>query len=299
MIPLVDPSGRRHSKLRISLTDACNQSPSLLRPSEYRSICGRLVAMGIDSLRVTGGEPTVRPEFRAILAALADLPAIRKGVTSNGQSLERHLPFLRDTGWDRLNVSLDSLDPGTYHRITGGGDFRKVVRSIEKAVAMGFPVKVNMVAMRGINDGEIRDFAGWAAGTGVEVRFLELMRIGPQASSHGSRFLPADSILQTLAEDGPLVPLPAPHDSTARLYATARGARLGVIASESRPFCASCSRLRLSATGVLRCCLMSEDGISLREAAPEDFTIRVRQALATKPPLRPARLEQPMHAIGG
>ena len=313
MTRLVDPYGRVLRKLRVSLTDACNQrctycmpaAPSftpmhrLLRPSEYKAICSRLVAMGIEELRVTGGEPTVRPEFRHILAALGDAGASRLGVTSNGQLLGRHLEFLRDTGWIHLNISLDSLDPGAYERITGGGDHRAVMRAIGKAASIGLRVKVNVVVLRGINDGELPDFAKWSARTGIEVRFLELMRIGPGAATHPRRFMPAAEMMERLTRASELVPLSMPADSTARVFGTPEGARLGFIASESMPFCGTCSRLRLSATGVLRACLMREGGLTLRDEPPEEFPRIVAEVAAMKPALRPGTLAGAMHAVGG
>lgn len=310
---LVDPAGRTIRKLRVSLTDACNQActycmpdkprftsrGNLLRPSEYLSICRRLAAMGIEEIRVTGGEPTVRPEFRHILAALKDLPVLRKGVTSNGEMLGGHLEFLRDTGWTHLNISLDSLDPGVYERITGGGDFRKVMRTIEKAAGMGFPVKVNMVVLKGVNDAELVEFADWSATVGVEVRFLELMKIGPSAASHSRRFMPASAMIEALGKSIDLRPLPRPFDATAISYATGKGGRIGIIASESMPFCAGCSRLRLSATGFLRACLMSEAGADLRSADAEEYPRLVEDVMALKPTGRLDRLLEPMHAVGG
>lgn len=313
MTRLIDPHGRVLRKLRVSLTDACNQRcaycmPSapaftpvgrLLRPSEYKAICSRLVELGIEELRVTGGEPTVRPGFRDILAALAGAGARRLGLTSNGQLLERHLEFLRDTGWNRVNISLDSLDPGAYERITGGGDHRAVLGAIGKAAALGLRVKVNVVVLRGVNDGEIADFAAWSARTGIEVRFLELMRIGPGAAGHSRRFMPAAEMMERLARESDLSPVPMPPDSTARIFRTSGGARIGFIASESMPFCGSCSRLRLSATGVLRACLMQEGGLSLRGKPPEAFAGIVAEVAAMKPVLRPEALAGAMHAVGG
>lgn len=313
MSRLVDPMGRTLRKLRVSLTDACNQRciycmpsdpaftpPSrLLRPSEYATLCGSLVEMGIESIRITGGEPTVRPEFRHILAALQYLPLVRRGITSNGQLIGRHLEFLRDTGWTDLNISLDSLDPGTYERITGGGDFRAVEKVIGKAFRMGFPVKVNVVVLRGINDGELVEFAAWSAREGIEVRFLEFMPIGPAASTHARRFMPAAEMRQALSRSMDLIPIESPPDSTASRCVTSEGGRLGFIASESEPFCGNCSRLRLSATGILRACLMREGGLSLREVDPTEFRLRVREVMAQKPATRPTAIREPMHMIGG
>ncbi len=300
-------------KLRVSLTDACNFNcfycmPSqavftpkgqLLHPEEYRSLCGALVASGIEELRVTGGEPTVRPEFRDILKSLGDLSVMRKGITSNGQLLSKHLDFLMENEWLHLNISLDSLDPGRFDSITGGGDFRVVMKCIETAAAMGFQVKVNAVIMQGVNDDELTDFASWSSRTGIEVRFLEYMRIGPDLHRHSQRFISADEMLCRLERVLNLYSLPTKYDSTALLYKSECGAKLGFIASESKAFCGSCSRLRLSAMGVLRACVMSPGGISIRHAALADLPMIFERVMDMKPRLHPETNEQPMYSIGG
>ncbi len=311
---LVDPSGRVMRKLRVSLTDACQyrcfycmpenpaftRNADLLSAAEYRSICGELVARGIEELRVTGGEPTVRPEFREILSALAELPAKRLSLTSNGQLLERHLEFLRDIGCRHLNISLDSLDAGRFERMTGGGDFRKVTRCIARAAEMGFHLKINAVVFRGINDDELSDFARWSAENRIEVRFLEYMKIGPGYREHWeTRFLPAADMIARLEREFALLPAEVPADSTSFVFETPEGARLGFIASESRPFCGNCSRLRLSATGVLRSCLMSERGLSLRSLPPSEYPAVLSSVLSMKPGGRIDHVDQAMHEIGG
>jgi len=309
---LTDASGRVMRKLRVSLTDACQyrcfycmpehpvftENSKLLSVAEYHTICSALVEQGIEELRVTGGEPTVRPEFRAILSALAEVPAKRLSLTSNGQLLERHLEFLRDIGCTHLNISLDSLDAGRFERITGGGDFRKVMACIEKAAAMGFEMKVNAIVFRGVNDDELGDFARWSAASGVEVRFLEYMKIGDYAK-HWQRFIPADEMISKLEESTSLYPVAVPADSTSFVFTTTEGGRLGFIASESKPFCGSCSRLRLSATGTLRSCLMSEQGLSLRGLGPAEYPRVLESVLAMKPTGRLDHVSQSMHEIGG
>ncbi len=310
---LIDSHGRVMRKLRVSLTDACNYScfycmpekavftPKglLLEPEEYGSLCGKLVDAGIEEIRVTGGEPTVRPEFREILQAMEALPIKRKGITSNGQLLAKHLGFLKDQDWLHLNISLDSLDPGRFETITGGGDFRVVMGCIEKAASLGFKVKVNMVVMRGINEDELSDFTAWSARSGVEVRFLEYMRIGPELDRHAQRFMSADEMLSRIMLDNEVQSVAAEYDSTAILYNSACGARLGFIASESKAFCGTCSRLRLSATGVLRACVMSPGGISLRHASSSEFPGILEKVMAMKPILHPDHNPQPMYALGG
>jgi cyclic pyranopterin phosphate synthase len=309
---LTDLAGRVMRKLRVSLTDACQyrcfycmpENPvftansKLLSAAEYQAICSALVERGIEELRVTGGEPTVRPEFREILTALAAIPAKRLSLTSNGQLLERHLEFLSDIGCTHLNISLDSLDAGRFERITGGGDFRKVMASIEKASAMGFEVKVNAIVFRGVNDDELADFARWSAASRIEVRFLEYMKIGDYAVNW-KRFISADEMIAKLEETTTLYPVAVPADSTSFVFGTTEGGRLGFIASESKPFCGSCSRLRLSATGTLRSCLMSERGISLRGVETSAYPEILERVLAMKPTGRLDHVDQSMHAIGG
>ena len=309
---LTDPSGRVMRKLRVSLTDACQyrcfycmpekpvftENSKLLSVAEYRTICSALVERGIEELRVTGGEPTVRPEFRAILEALAGIPAKRLSVTSNGQLLGRHLEFLRGIGCTHLNISLDSLDAGRFERITGGGDFRAVMACIEKAAQMGFEVKVNAIVFRGVNDDELGDFARWSAASRIEVRFLEYMKIGNYADNW-RRFIPADEMIAKLEETTTLYPLAVAADSTSFVFGTTEGGRLGFIASESKPFCGSCSRLRLSATGTLRSCLMSERGLSLRHVDPAGYPDILEKVLGMKPTGRLDHVDQSMHAIGG
>ncbi len=313
MTKLVDSIGRTMRKLRVSLTDACNyrcfycmpQTPAftprkdLLRPAEYKSICSTLVDLGIEELRVTGGEPTVRPEFREIIMALSGIGAKRLSLTSNGQLLSSHLDFLWDHGWNHLNISLDSLDPGKFERITGGGDFRAVMECIESAVAMGFTLKINAVVFKGVNDDELTGFAHWSAKTGLETRFLEFMKIGPEYGTHWRRFMCADDMIAKLCETMDLYSVPVPEDSTAIVYTSDQGAKLGFIASESKPFCGNCSRLRLSATGKLRACLMSPQGLSIRYASPGAYPALLEQVMEMKPLGRLDHVEQPMHAVGG
>lgn len=310
---LADRHGRVMRKLRVSLTDACNYNcfycmPAkaaftpkglLLEAGEYRALCGALVEAGIEELRVTGGEPTVRPEFRDILTALAELPVRKKGMTTNGHLLGRHLEFLRGTGWTHLNVSLDSLDPGRFSAITGGGDFRVVMDNILRAASMGFTVKVNAVIMRGVNEDELADFAVWSAGSGIEVRFLEYMRIGPDLSRHAQRLIGCDEMEAGLAREFGLSPVATSPDSTSRVFTTAGGARLGFIASETRAFCADCSRLRLSATGFLRACVMGQEGISIRNV-PASGLRGIFDRVVDMKPLRHAETNPvPMYALGG
>lgn len=310
---LIDPHGRGIRKLRVQLTDACNfrcfycmplGTPfkpvnSLLSPAEIGDICAALHALGIEEIRVTGGEPTIRQGFDEIMGRLAVIPWRKFGLTTNGHLLQSKLPMLRDLGCRNINISLDSLDEERFRAITGSGHFRTVVDSILAAKAMDFEVKVNAIVFRGLNDGELPDFADFSARHGIEVRFLELMRVGPSADRHAERFVPAAEMMEALSLREELIPVSLPEDSTSFVFRTDRGARLGFIASESKPFCGACSRLRLSAMGKLRSCLFADTGVELRGRDPLEFPELVREVMGMKPTGRLPHILQPMNQIGG
>ena len=309
----IDPHGRILRKLRISLTEACNfrcvycMDPSVVNPveadllpaSEIRRIAGILVDGGIEAIRLTGGEPTLRRDFAAIVEALADL-RIEKGITTNGQLLSFHAARLAQAGFLSANVSLDSLDPDNFRRIARGGDLRKVLAGIEACREAGILVKVNCVVQRGWNDHEIEAFHDYSVVTGIEVRFLELMRIGPARADHARTHLPSSEIRRRLEDHaGALVPADSRLDSTVRRWMTPAGAVLGIMESESLPFCGSCSRLRLSSRGDLHPCLFREEGVSLVGASPEQIEDRIRSIAHLKPVDRITETSRPMNRIGG
>jgi cyclic pyranopterin phosphate synthase len=310
---LQDTHGRVMRKLRVQLTDACNfrcfycmpegtrfhPAADLLSPGEIATVSRILNGLGIEEVRVTGGEPTVRPDFDLIMSLLGEIPWTKFGLTSNGLLLKPKLPMLKAVGCRHLNISLDSLDPERFRAITGSSRFEDVRAAILGAREMGFDVKVNAIVFRGLNDAELPAFMRFSAEHGIEVRFLELMKVGPADARHGELFFPADDMLARLRECEDLIPVDVPHDSTAFTYRTASGARLGFIASESKPFCGACSRLRLSATGRLRACLFSEAGLDLRGKDAFDYPEILTRVLKLKPEGRLPRILQPMNQIGG
>ena len=310
---LHDQQGRHIHKLRVQLTDACNfrcfycmpegakfqQANDLLSPESIGDICSMLANLGVDEVRVTGGEPTVRAEFDDIMLRLSRIPWRKFGLTSNGYLLADKLPLLRDLGCKHVNISLDSLDEIKFNAITRRPYFRKVLASIIKAVSMGFSVKVNAVIARGYNDLELPAFLNFAEDQGVEVRFLELMKVGVSISDHGDRFIPAQEMIDRLSAHATLRPDESAVDSTSFAFRTTRGARIGFIASESKPFCGSCSRLRLTAVGKLRACLFSEAGVDLRGRDPLDYPEILREVMDLKPTGRLVQILQPMNQIGG
>jgi cyclic pyranopterin phosphate synthase len=310
---LIDPHGRHIHKLRVQLTDACNYrcfycmpenvrfsaAKDLLTAKEISDIVSALVHHGIDEVRLTGGEPTLRRDFEDIVRGLSDLPLEKFGLTSNGYTLEAKLPFLQTTNCRNLNISLDSLNPEKFFEITKRDSFDSVLSAIQKAAAMGFQVKVNTVLFRGINDHEVMDFVRFSASHQVEVRFLEYMKIGPSQNQFEQYFISKQEITDHIGKHDPLELLSSPVDSTAVRYRTASGARLGFIASESESFCASCSRLRLTAKGKLRSCLMSEDGLDLRHQPVTEYPSILQKVMTMKPFERIESIDEPMHQIGG
>jgi GTP 3',8-cyclase len=309
----VDGWGRTIRKLRVSLLDACNfrcfycmpEQPqflpyaALLTARQIVDVCGELSRLGITELRMTGGEPTVRRDFDDIVRGLSGLPLSKLGLTTNGLLLDRKLDVLAETACRSINISLDSLRPDRFAAITRTEHFHAVARNILLARDRGFRVKVNVVVCRGTNEDELLEFADFSAVHGIPVRFLELMKIGPRHRDFERLFVPADEMIAVLRARHTLAAVPVEEDSTAFIYRTDHGAEIGFIASESKPFCGACSRLRLSATGHLRACLMSERGLDVRGLSPEQLRRALHAVMAMKPAGRIDHVEQPMYQIGG
>ena len=310
---LVDSHGRRIRKLRVSLLDACNfrcfycmpmdaefmPSSRWLSSQQIESVCRTLIPYGIEEIRITGGEPTMRREFRDIVSRLSQLSVRKLGLTSNGWLLGKHLEFLKDTNCQNINISLDSIREERFNRITRTQAFDVVYRNIVQAREMEFSLKINVVLMRGVNDDEILDFVKFSRDTGIEVRFLEVMRIGQACGSQTDLFMAANDCLQIIKEQYDLEKQTMEGDSTSFNYVTKCGAKIGFIASESQPFCGGCSRWRLSADGFLRACLMSEKGVDIKNVPYEDYPQFFGEMLALKPTGRIKEVDQDMNQIGG
>ncbi len=310
---LADAHGRQIHKLRVQLTDACNfrcfycmpltpeflPSSALLSSGELLEICSALADFGIDEIRISGGEPTLRKDFESIVEGLSRLPLRKIGLTTNGFLLVEKLEFLKQTRCQHINISLDSLRAGRFHEITKTKYFQKVYEAVLQTKAQGFKVKVNTVVMRGVNDDEIMDFVKFSADHAIEVRFLELMKIGCSHQNHSLNFMPAREIIKKIEESETLLPQSVNRDSTSFNFTTPAGAKVGFIASESQAFCSFCSRLRLTATGKLRACIMSEAGVNLRGVPREEYRGILKTVLKMKPLSRIDHIEQPMYQIGG
>jgi cyclic pyranopterin phosphate synthase len=315
------------SKLRVSLTDRCNlrcdycmppQGVPLVPHSEilrYEEIAkaARLIARsaGLGQVRLTGGEPLIRPHVPRLVEMLKATGAGEVTLTTNGHLLAREAAALRSAGLDRVNISLDTLRPEVYAAITRGGEISAALAGIEAALAAGFaPVKINAIVLRDANLDELPDMVLFAADRGLEIRFLEAMRIGQLAAGHEDRFVPLREMLSVLERRFEVELGPHPPGGTSRPAAlkdrrTGREHSIGFIASESAPFCSSCARLRLTAEGMLLPCLLSCEGEDLRgflrsgSASPGEFEALLARVQARKPALRARENLQYMSKIGG
>ena len=278
--PLVDSYGRVHTDLRISVTDRCNfrctycmpeegmqwlPREELLTFEELERIARLLVEQhGIRSIRLTGGEPTVRAHLPVLVAKLAALP-VDLALTTNGATLESVAPGLAAAGLRRVNVSLDTLDSDRFVALTRRDQLADVLRGIDAAVDAGLdPVKVNVVVVRGVNDDEIVELARYGRDRGVTVRFIEWMPLDGGDTWTGDQVVSQAEIVEQIHAVFPVEPVARGSEPAERFrYVDGRG-EVGVIASVTRPFCEQCDRIRLTADGQLRNCLFSLEDHDLR-----------------------------------
>ncbi|MGE7437238.1 GTP 3',8-cyclase MoaA [Kitasatospora sp. NPDC001175] len=328
---LLDTFGRQAVDLRVSLTDRCNlrctycmpeqglqwlAKPELLTDEEIvRLVTLAVRDLGVREVRFTGGEPLLRPGLVDIVAACARLePRPELSLTTNGIGLARTAAALRAAGLDRVNVSLDTLDAETFRILTRRHRHQDVLDGLAAAEAAGLtPVKVNAVLMRGSNDHEAADLLAWCLERGYELRFIEQMPLDAQHGWDRSRMVTAEEILDRLRARFPLTPEPSDGRGAApaeRWLVDGGPARVGVIASVTRPFCRACDRTRLTADGQVRNCLFATGETDLRGAlrsgaSDAELGELWRRAMWGKKAgagidnpdfLQPAR---PMSAIGG
>ena len=310
---LIDSYGRRMRKLRVSLTEVCNfrcfycmPEDTVFAPhknnishAEIVRICKVLLGFGLEQVRLTGGEPFLRKDALDIIESLSQLNLQKLGVTTNGFRLLENLDRLRGTQCLNLNVSLDSLDAVRFKQITKKDLFDRVLKGIFQAKEMGFNIKINVVLMRGVNDIELRDFYRFSKTYGINVRFLELMKIGQGNEFNSRYFLSAREAMAQLEGVANFSIKSVEADSTSVEYVSSDGAMVGFIASETEPFCSSCSRLRLSNEGYLRACLMSEEGVSIRGLQEVEMHEAAVKVMRLKPNHRIENLTQNMYEIGG
>jgi GTP 3',8-cyclase len=297
---LVDKFGRQITDLRVSVTDRCNfrcvycrsanpenhvAHDELLEWEEYERLVALLVRLGIRKVRVTGGEPLVRPGVENFIARLKAVGVSDLSMTTNGHLLAERCDALIGAGLDRINISLDSLDRQKFERITRTKTFDQVMAGIDAAQNSSLrPVKVNAVLIRGFNDDEVEAFAEFARERDLIMRFIEFMPLDADRSWTRSMVVPAAEVHARIAARWPLLQVVHERSETARKYRFVEGrGEIGLIAPVTQPFCGFCSRIRLTADGKMRTCLFSRDdhdlksllrgGATDREIADEIFAI--------------------------
>ena len=320
---IVDAQGRRFRNLRVSLTAACNYActycvpngrrlqaavAELSAPQLLRAVALLMETAGIDKLRITGGEPLLSPKFDAFLPAVMRLPLKDVSVTTNGQLLPGKAELIRAAGLKRINVSLDTLNPLAFRALARGGDLATVLRGIELMLQAGLKVKVNMVPLRSANADQILPLLDYCLQRGIELRFIELMNMGHlrRGATYSREFFGMEEILALIATRHEFARTDAPFDSTSVRYEIPGQGAFGVIANESEPFCASCTRLRLSSNGHLYGCLSNSKSHAIADllALPDDqarpaLRARLTRALADKQPVQFTGGATVMKFIGG
>ena len=305
--PLHDGLGRRFEYLRLSLTDVCNFRCTYCLPHGYRKPAGKppeldpdeivravsaFARLGLWKIRLTGGEPTVRPEFTEIARRVAAVPGVRRvAMTTNGYRLAAHAAEWRAAGISAINVSVDSLDPARFAAITGHDRLGEVLAGIAAARAAGFdPIKLNAVLMRGVNDDELAVMIAFVREHDLSLRFIEVMRTNDNPAFFAERHLAGQTVIAALAAAGWTRLARAPGAGPAVEYGhpDARG-RIGIIAPYAQDFCATCNRLRLSSDGRFHLCLFGDGGIDLRPLLQRDdqqdeLVARIVALTATKAP---------------
>jgi cyclic pyranopterin phosphate synthase len=318
-----ETSKRVINYLRVSVTDLCNYRCTYCMPPEgvrrlphseilsFEEICevvSAAIPLGINRVRLTGGEPLVRRGVPELVRMLTHLPGIEEVyLTTNGSLLHKYAHVLRANGLSRINVSLDSLKADRFHDITRGGNLEEVWNGIETAVSAGFePVKLNVVVIKGVNDDEIEEFAALSMERPFEVRFIEYMPFGPEDSLENYECVTADEMKKRIREIGNLKRLPGVSQSgPAERYKLerARGV-IGFIPAMSHSFCSTCNRIRLTADGRLLSCLFSGRSVEVKSflrsgAEAERISDALRLAIDSKPSIRAERCESFMGSIGG
>lgn len=328
--PLIDRFGRIHDNLRISVTDRCNircfycmpetgtqfmPRVEILSFEEIERFVRAALPLGVRKLRITGGEPLVRKDLHRLIAMLAAIPGIQDmALTTNAVLLAEQAQALYDAGLRRLNIHIDTLDRERFRQITRRDDLPRVLRGIETAQRVGFgPIKINVVAVKGLIEPDVVPMARFGRENGFEIRYIEFMPLDAQGLWGQDRVLTMDTMLGMLTRQiGPLEPIPGADPRAPALEYRFRDGigQVGFIASVSKPFCLNCNRLRLTSDGKLRYCLFAIEETDvkelLRSGAPvEEMQATIRQTVRQKwigheintvqfvaPP-------RPMHSIGG
>ncbi len=298
---MIDGYGRKINYLRLSVTDRCNlrcrycmpeegieklNHNDILSLEEINEIVSSFVSLGIDKIRVTGGEPLVRSGIVSLIKMIRMHPEIKDlALSTNGLLLKEMARSLKEAGLDRVNVSMDSLNPEKYFRMTRGGSLETVLEGIEEAKRVGLtPLKINVVIIGGFNDDEIVDFVRMTENEAIDVRFIELMPIGEVAKWSITNYLPNTVVLDKVPE---LIPVASEDPaSPAKYYKLPNGkGKVGLISPISCKFCTNCNRIRLTSEGKLKYCLHSDEEFDLKKAMGDQLEITkfIQESVLKKP----------------
>jgi cyclic pyranopterin phosphate synthase len=317
--PLIDSFGRRISYVRLSVTDRCDlrcrycmaetmrflPKHDILTLEEIARLADLLIGRGVSRIRLTGGEPLVRRGIADLVARLGE--RIGRGLdeltmTTNGTQLARHASALHAAGVRRVNVSLDSRREERFRHITRGGDLGQVLTGIEAAVAAGLAIKVNMVALKDLNEDEIEDMLAWCAAQGFDLTLIETMPLGEVEEDRSRHYLPLDAVRRRIEERFSLIPTLVRTGGPARYFDVGgTSIRLGLITPLTGNFCDGCNRIRIAATGTVYGCLGHEQKVELRDLLRSGGRGAVDEALdrllAGKPRGHDFRIEAPRPAV--
>ena len=304
---MIDPFGRTVDYLRVSVTDRCDfrcvycmaedmtflPKRDLLTLEELDRLCSAFVDMGVRKLRLTGGEPLVRKNimqlFRSLSRHLASNALDELTLTTNGSQLARHARELADCGVRRVNVSIDTLDRARFKAVTRWGDLGRVMEGLDAARKAGLAVKINAVALKGVNEDEIPSMLEWCGREGFDLTLIETMPLGEIGEDRTDQYLPLSQVRRDLEKRFTLTDIPYRTGGPARYVEVAEtGGRLGFITPLTHNFCESCNRVRVTCTGTLYMCLGQEDAADLRaplRASEGDEQLRgaIAEAIGRKP----------------
>ena len=295
---ILDSFGRNHNYLRISLTDNCNlrcfycmpeeeyeftPASKLMQADEIEAISKIFVAQGVNKIRLTGGEPLVRKDAGKIILSLSKLP-VKLTLTTNGTRIHEFIELLKEANIQSLNISLDTLQSDRFMLLTRRDQFKLVYDNIQLLIRNNFQVKVNVVVMKGMNDGEINDFIEWTSDTPIQIRFIEFMPFSGNRWTSNKVFT-WQEILEVVQTKYPIVRLEDEINDTAKKY-TVPGhvGSFAVISTMTSPFCSGCNRMRLTADGKMKNCLFSKEETDLLTAfrKGEDILPLIQKSIASK-----------------
>ena len=307
MKDMIDPFGRHVSYLRVSVTDRCDfrcvycmsenmtflPKKDVLSLEELDRLCSAFVRKGVKKLRLTGGEPLVRRDIMTLFKSLSrhlDSGELEElTLTTNGSQLEKYASDLAKYGVKRINVSVDTIDPEAFRKLTRRGDLKQVLKGIDAAQSAGIKIKINMVALRGFNEHCVNDMIAWCGERGYDLTMIETMPMGEIDYHRNDQYLPLSEVRSNIEKDWTLTDIPIRTGGPARYCEIGEtGQKLGFITPLTHNFCESCNRVRLTCTGTLYMCLGQNDAADLREPmraseGDELLEIAIDEAIGRKP----------------